>query len=216
MDNLSYLIIEKGLTDSYYNSASLMNLFPNDPDFFGYTANDVHKAFSDLIEQNILTPHPIKGVTGGISYSKNYFLSDKGKKAYLKEKENREDKFKSDELQRLLAQTLLDANRSTIGTNESVKLTNQSVQTLNGIIKDNIPIQNKLTSSAIIVSAFAALVALATFFGTMQSQKDPALIKQLEETNKLLKNQENMLNELLQRQIKIDSVLIKSTTLPHH
>jgi hypothetical protein len=73
MEELSYLIINKLKNQAYYNSASLVNLYPKDPDFVGYYERQILGGFEMLIRQELLQPHPI---TGGTSNNKNYMLTE--------------------------------------------------------------------------------------------------------------------------------------------
>ena len=107
MEDLSFLILDKLRGLQYYNSASIINLYPNDPDFEGYRDTRLLQEFSNLIDQNILAPHPI---AGGVGTDKNYRLTDKGEKAYNKEKHIREQRVKDSELQKRLSDSISRVN----------------------------------------------------------------------------------------------------------
>ena len=218
MDELSFLIIEKGINDYYYNLESVMNLLPKDPDFTGYQNEVVINAFNGLVRQHLLAEHPIPGPT-----YKNYYLSDKGKGAYAIEQQKRADKMKAEMLQRQLAESAIKTNESVLSTNksvqqtnlsvqstnESVQQTNLSVQSINHAFSKNIPIQNKLTISNILIAAFAAIIALLSFWVARNNSDNAVLIKQLQETNQILRLQERDMHDASQQQNKFDSAFIK-------
>lgn len=141
MEDISFLLLDK-LKGPYYNSASLSNLYPREPDFEGYRETRLLQEFSNLIDQNILAPHPISGGTGA---NKNYMLTEKGEGAYNKEKQLREQKLQDAALQARLSDSVMSVNGSVIQTNKSVQATNDFV-VANGAT------QNRLSKASIIVA----------------------------------------------------------------
>ena len=224
MDELSFLIIAKGINDNYYNWESVKNLLPKDPDFTGYKDDVVLKAYNDLVEQHLLVQHPISGPK-----YKNYFLSDKGKGAYAIEQQKRADKMRAEMLQRQLTESAISTNESVQSTNksvqqtnlnvqvtnESVQQTNLSIQSINNALSKNIPVQNKLTISNIMVAVFVGIIALASFWVARNNKDNAILIKQLQETNQTLREQERDLHDALQQQKSFDSTLLKKIELLH-
>jgi len=208
MDELAFLILEKLGVSGYYNSASLMNLFPRDADFSGYSEARLLQEFSNLIDQKILIPHPIPGGTGP---DKNYMLSEeKGEMAYLKGKQLRDEKRENAELQKKLTESVIKANNSVVETNESVAQTNKSVRTTNDLVSDNIPRQNRLTRTSVMVAILAVAVAASPFINSISSDSSNQLLRELQETNRIMKEQGRELNTLIKQQNEIDSVLIRN------
>jgi hypothetical protein len=210
MDELAFLIIDRLGVSGYYNSASLVNLYPRDADFSGYSETQVLQEFFNLIDQKILILHPIAGGTGP---NRNYMLSEeKGAKAYLKEKQLREEKVKNAELQKKLTESVIKANNSVVETNESVAQTNKSVQATNDLVSANIPRQNRLTRASVMVAIVAVVVAAAPFINSIRSNSDTQLLQELKEVNKIMKEQGRELNTLIKQQNEIDSMLVRNNT----
>ena len=76
MNVLSYLIIEAGINDAYYNTASLVNLYPREPKFVGYEVRELERQFGKLIDEGVFIALP--GPAKNTSYqTKGAFLSIK-------------------------------------------------------------------------------------------------------------------------------------------
>jgi ElaB/YqjD/DUF883 family membrane-anchored ribosome-binding protein len=198
MEDISFLIIDKlkGLT--YYNSASLINLYPRDPDFEGYRETRLLQGFTNLIDQNLLAPHPI---TGGTGADKNYVLTDKGEKAYSKEKQLREQKAQDAVLQVRLTESVISVNGSVVQTNQSVQATNDFVTT-NGVR------QTKLGRASIIVATLAVIVAAAPFISSLLKRDNTLeLLIQNRATNEVIRDQTLQITKILKQQNEIDSIL---------
>ena len=209
MDEISYLIINKLKDQPYYNSASLVYLYPKDPDFVGYYERQILGGFEVLIRQELLHPHPI---TAGTGNDKNYMLTEKGEQAYMREKKRREAEVKREEFQKTLSESVykanlsvIDTNSSVLATNDSVRQTNISIQELNRITSENIPRQNRLSRTNIWVAIAVGLIALATFIASFKSSPETGIIRELQENIRLLKHQDSTIALLLQKQLQIDS-----------
>jgi len=201
MEDLSFLILDKLKDLPYYNTASVINLYPNDPDFEGYRETRLLQEFSHLIDQNILAVHPI---TGGGGMDKNYRLTDKGEKAYVKEKQIREQSLKDSELQKRLSD-------SVIKVNESVIQTNQSVQSTNEFVTENARQQNKLTTASILVAVSAVVVAAVPFVYNLSSKDGTQqLLNEIQMAHKTIKEQNQELTKLIKQQDEIDSLFIRA------
>jgi hypothetical protein len=177
-----------------------VNAIPEDKDFLGYSVAQVKESFFDLIRQNALQPIPDM-------VDANYFLTNKGKAAFLLERQTKEDRIYLEELQKSVSESVINTNVSVIDTNESVRQANSSVQQLNRITNSNFTVQNRLTRSSIIVAASAVFIALISLLQGILSQGNPELQKQLRETNKHLQEQNASLNQILQKQARMDSIL---------
>jgi len=207
MDELSFLIIDKTYPQQYYSTASLLNLFPRDPDLIGFRDTRLLQGFEFLIAQGLLVPHPISGGTGH-----DYMLSEKGEGAYLQEKKRRAELARREELQVKQSKSAIQTNESVMATNKSVADTNESVQSLNKLYADNIPRQNryvKINIAAVIGSVLIAGILLVNVF---VAKPDSDIVKQLQQNNALLQTQIRKLDTILSRQIALDSLL--STKMP--
>jgi hypothetical protein len=213
MDKLFFLILDKLHDLTYYNSASILNLYPRDPDFAGYAEQELSAAFATLVAQNMLAPHP---VTAGSGRDRNYYLTEKGKGAYLKEKKLMEDKRNAEEIQKQISDSMLQVNRSIVETNESVKQTNQSMREINSINAINIPKVTKMTMTNVVLTACIILLTFASLMNTFFHKNDTDVLNELSETDKILKEQNQEFHHLLRHQIEIDSILFKRIdSLPH-
>jgi hypothetical protein len=201
MDELTYLIIEAGITDAYYNSESLTNLYPRDHRFIGYTVHDIENRFYRMVEEGLIVQFSDKGLR------ENYYLSDKGRQAYEEEKNRRIEKLETERLQKLVSESVLSTNTSVEGTNRSVRETNASIQHLNRMSIENFNTQNKVAKAAVKVAAVAAMVAIIALIVPFVSGGNGDVIKQLEETNRLLKEDRGTLDSILRHQTAIDSIL---------
>jgi hypothetical protein len=211
MDELSFLIIDKLHNQTYYNTASLLNLYPRDPDLIGFRDTRLLQGFSFLIDQELLIPHPI---TGGSNHDKNYMLSEKGAGAYEREKQRRAESVRREELQIKQIESVIKTNDSVVNTNKSVDDTNASVRSLNNLYADNIPRQNKYMKVNIGAVVGSVLVAGALLLNALMSKPDAEIVKQLKGNNALLKLQIQSLNTILLRQQALDSQLsIKVLTI---
>jgi len=189
MDELSYLIIESGINDDFFNRESLINLYPREPKFIGYDVREIEQQFVNLMQQNVFLPVP--------RVSQNFVLSDKGRKAFLEEKQRRKEKVDFENLQKSVSESVLNTNQSVLETNESVKITNSSIRALNDISVKNFKVQNKIARAAVIVSAVALLVAIGSFKQSTVSTTDPELLRQLQEMNRHLEQQNRMLDSFI-------------------
>jgi hypothetical protein len=210
MGKLYYLILDKLQDSAYYNSASILNLYTLDADFTGYTEQEISIAFASLIEQNILAPHPM---TGGSGRNKNYYLTEKGKGAYLREKNIREGKRNAEEIQRQISESMLQVNRSIVETNESVKQTNESMREINSINAVNIPKVTNMTRTNVALTACIILLTFASLLNTFFHKNDSEVLKQLIETNKILKDQDQEFRQLIRHQNEMDSILLNRIEL---
>lgn len=200
MEDISFLILDKLKGSTYYNSASLINLYPREPEFEGYSINRLLQEFANLIDQNILMPHPISGGTGP---NKNYMLTDKGEGAYNKEKLLRGRKAQDAAMQVRLTE-------SVIGVNESVVQTNQSVQATNDFVAANGVRQNKLSRASVIVATFAVVVAAAPFVSSLlKVDNTQQLLIENRATNEVIREQSLQIAKLLKQQNQIDSLLAR-------
>lgn len=190
-----FLIISKFKDQPYFNRESLENLFKTDSDLSGYRVEAFVRVFYQLIEQELLYRHP--------SFPENYLLTEKGTDAYDKERLRRAERNKREEMEIKQIQSVVD-------TNESVKQTNTSVQAINKLFAENIPKQNVLTKTNIAVAFSSVVISFIVFIAGLNNTPNPAIVKQLEESNKLLKEELKSLNVVLMKQNAIDSILSKS------
>ena len=195
MEDMVFLIISKFKDQPYFNRESLENLFKTDSDLSGYRVEAFVRVFYQLIEQELLYRHP--------SFPENYLLTEKGTDAYDKERLRRAERNKREEMEIKQIQSVVD-------TNESVKQTNPSVQAINKLFAENIPKQNVLTKTNIAVAFSSVVISFIVFIAGLNNTPNPAIVKQLEESNKLLKEELKSLNVVLMKQNAIDSILSKS------
>ena len=195
MEDMVFLIISKFKDQPYFNRESLENLFKTDSDLSGYRVEAFVRVFYQLIEQELLYRHP--------SFPENYLLTEKGTDAYDKERLRRAERNKREEMEIKQIQSVVD-------TNESVKQTNTSVQAINKLFAENIPKQNVLTKTNIAVAFSSVVISFIVFIAGLNNTPNPAIVKQLEESNKLLKEELKSLNVVLMKQNAIDSILSKS------
>ncbi|MDO6430907.1 hypothetical protein Q4E93_09935 [Flavitalea sp. BT771] len=200
MDELAYLIIEAGINDTYYNSASLANLYPRDHRFVGHMAHHIENKFGRMIEEGLFVQVPP-------AQNRNYQLSEKGRAAYEKEKAIRKEKADYEFLQKSVSESVLKTNASVSETNESVKATNASIQEINRISAENFSTQNNIAKSSVKVAAVAAMIAIIALILPFVSGGNGDVIKQLQETNRLLKEDRRTLDSILRHQTVIDSIL---------
>jgi hypothetical protein len=192
MNDLSYLIISKNIHNEYHNTASLINLYPNDADFTGYSEADLQNGFGYLIEQHFLIPYP------GQSGTKNFALTKKGRDAFDKETERRKEKIANEQLQKNVSESVVKTNTSVIDTNHSVRQTNESVQELNRVSATNYKTQNRLTVSSIIVALASVLIAIISLVQSSKPTDNSKIIEELRENNRLLKEQNLLLKDTAQ------------------
>jgi hypothetical protein len=203
MEDISFLILDKLGGSTYYNSASLVNLYPREPEFAGYSVNRLLQEFANLIDQNILMPHPISGGTGA---NKNYMITEKGEGAYNMEKKRREQKANDAAMQARLTESVIRVNESVVNTNQSVQATNDFVAA-NGVT------QNKLSKASIIVATFAVVVAAAPFISNLIKEDiTQQLLIQNRATNEVIREQTLQIIKLLKQQNEIDSTLSRIGT----
>jgi hypothetical protein len=211
MDKLSFLILSSLKEETYFNWASLVEIYTKDPNFFGHEISEVEDQYKKLIREGILIPHPISGGDDG---NKNYMLSEKGDFAYLRQLLKYKLRREKQAFQEKLMKSQLDSNLSVQTTNSSVQQTNTSVQELNQITKENIPRQNKLTKTNIWVAVGVGLIALASLIQQVRNTPEAGIIKELQENNKLLRYRDSVLTQLLIRQTRMDSADIKKRSVP--
>src|ERR1700743_726640 len=108
MNELAYLIIEAGINDAYYNTGSLVNLYPREPKFVGYDVREFERQFGKLIEEGVFIDLP--------GPAKNYQLSDKGRASFNDEKRRRQEKAELEKLQKSVSESVLETNHSVIAT----------------------------------------------------------------------------------------------------
>jgi hypothetical protein len=200
MDELSYLIIELGIRDAYYNSATLAGKYTNEHRLIGHMPHHVENRFGRMIEEGIFVP------VAGQAQHRNYYLSDKGHKAFAEEKFKRLEKVDAERLQKAVSESVLKTNASVSETNESVKATNGSIQELNRISVENFRVQNRIARASVVVAVAAGAIALIALFQGIFAGGKGEVLRQLQETNTTLQEQNKSLTKILQRQVSIDSI----------
>ncbi len=210
MDDLTYLLLEKGILWDCFNIPTFKAVMSNDADFFGYSEEDVVNKFGELVKQNSLQPQK------GASFTHDYYLTDKGRNAYNQEKKRRQDKIAVEELQKAVSNSVLNVNSSVMSTNESVQQTNVSVQQTNVSVQEinrvssaNFKVQNRIAFSSMLLAGVAILVTLIPYLQGAFGHADNDKLKQLQETNTKLEGQIGTLTRMLDRQLRMDSALIK-------
>ncbi len=99
-----------------------------------------------------------------------------------------------------LTESLLTTNNSIQSTNSSIFGTNASITDLNRLLKENIPIQNRATWGMLFLTLFAVIISSIALF--KRSPKD------IQETNKILQNQVQVLKQMQLYQKEMDSSLL--------
>src|SRR5882762_8803352 len=146
MDTLSWIILSKPHLYGQYNSTYLSQLFDNEPDFAGFLWEDIMLAFGQLVKENILSPIQDE--------PKNFFLSPKGELALVAEEKRRQREFKKEAYDLLMAESVIQANKSSLETNQFMIV--------------NAIRQNRLTKMNIWVTLTAVLVSLAALVNSFR------------------------------------------------
>ncbi len=188
MDELLYQVIDVCYALDYYNLESVINSWRTNASFSEYDDVDVRQAFTRLISLNYIDQ--LKGPV-----DTNFYLTEKGRKAFLQERQKRQEKVATEQLQRSVTESVLKTNNSVLETNESVRNTNDTIRDLNRITTTNFKTQNRIAWSSVTVALAAIAVSIFSLVSNSGSSDNAKLIDALKENNRLIKEQNALLKD---------------------